>query len=171
MITPTRNAALGLIETRGHVGAVEAADAAVKAAAVDIVSTERADAGFVLIALSGDVASVQEAVAAGAQRASSVGELVSSHVIPRPDPSIWKLFRGFGTHVPVEEEPTPETITAKVDAPAPQPELLYLELKALPVRELRKRARAHESIGLSGREISRASKDSLLAAFRSALGS
>ena len=77
--------ALGLIETRGLVGAIEAADAATKAADVKLVGRERADAGLITIKLTGDVAAVRAAVDAGAAAAQRVGELVSSHVIPRPD--------------------------------------------------------------------------------------
>ena len=77
--------ALGLIETRGLVGAIEAADAAVKAADVELIGKERADAGLMTIKLKGDVAAVRAAVDAGAAAAQRVGELVSVHVIPRPD--------------------------------------------------------------------------------------
>jgi len=77
--------ALGLIETRGLVGAIEAADAATKAADVELIGKERADAGLMTIKLRGDVAAVQAAVDAGAAAAQRVGELVSVHVIPRPD--------------------------------------------------------------------------------------
>ena len=76
--------AMWLIETRGFVGAVEAADAAVKAAEVEIVSRQKADAGLVTIFINGDVASVRAAVDAGAAAARRVGELVSVLVIPRP---------------------------------------------------------------------------------------
>jgi ethanolamine utilization protein EutM len=77
--------ALGLIETRGLIGAIEAADAAVKAADVKLVGRERADAGLMTIKIIGDVAAVRAAVDAGAAAAQRVGELVSVHVIPRPD--------------------------------------------------------------------------------------
>lgn len=77
--------ALGLIETRGLIGAIEAADAAVKTADVVLVGRERADAGLMTIKLTGDVAAVRAAVDAGAAAAQRVGELVSAHVIPRPD--------------------------------------------------------------------------------------
>src|ERR1043166_3803989 len=77
--------ALGLIETRGLIGAIEAADAATKAADVQLIGKERADAGLMTIKLRGDVAAVRAAVDAGAAAAQRVGELVSSHVIPRPD--------------------------------------------------------------------------------------
>jgi len=77
--------ALGLIETRGLVGAIEAADAAVKAAEVHLIGKERAEGGLITIKLRGDVAAIRAAVDAGAAAAQRVGELVSVHVIPRPD--------------------------------------------------------------------------------------
>lgn len=76
--------ALGMIETRGFVGATEAADAMVKAAAVTIVKKEYAEGGLVTILVRGDVAAVKAATDAGAVAAARVGELVSVHVIPRP---------------------------------------------------------------------------------------
>ncbi len=76
--------ALGLIETKGLVGSIEAADAAVKAANVELVHKEYIGAGYVTIMLRGDVASVKAATDAGAAAARRVGELVSVHVIPRP---------------------------------------------------------------------------------------
>lgn len=76
--------AMGMIETRGYVGAVEAADAAAKAAEVTLVSSQKADAGLVTVFFTGDVASVRAAVDAGAAAARRIGELVSAHVIPRP---------------------------------------------------------------------------------------
>ncbi len=79
--------ALGLIETRGLIGAIEAADAATKAADVKLIGRERADAGLVTIKLIGDVAAIRSAVDAGAAAAQRVGELISAHVIPRPDDS------------------------------------------------------------------------------------
>lgn len=83
--------ALGLIETKGYVGMIEAADAAVKAAEVVLVSHQKADAGLVTVLMRGDVASVKAAVDAGAEAARRVGELVSAHIIARPDNSITKL--------------------------------------------------------------------------------
>ena len=77
--------ALGLIETRGLVGAIEAADAAAKAADVELIGRERADAGLMTVKFRGDVAAVRAAVDAGAAAAQRVGELGSVQVIPRPD--------------------------------------------------------------------------------------
>lgn len=77
--------ALGLIETRGFVGMVEASDAMVKAAKVELVGYEKGyGGGFVTAIVRGDVAAVKAATEAGSRAAERVGELVSVHVIPRP---------------------------------------------------------------------------------------
>ncbi|HRL48000.1 MAG TPA: BMC domain-containing protein [Propioniciclava sp.] len=84
--------ALGLIETKGFVGAVEAADAMTKSANVSLVGTEKIGAGFVTVLVRGDVGAVKAAVDAGAAAASRVGELVSQHVIPRPHGDVEKIL-------------------------------------------------------------------------------
>ena len=76
--------ALGLVETRGLVGAIEAADAMVKAANVTLLGKEMIGGGFVTIMVRGDVGAVKAATDAGAAAAKRVGDLVSVHVIPRP---------------------------------------------------------------------------------------
>lgn len=80
--------ALGLIETRGFVAMVEASDAMVKAARVELVSYEKIGGGYVTAVVRGDVAAVKAATEAGARAAERVGELVSVHVIPRPHANI-----------------------------------------------------------------------------------
>ncbi len=80
--------ALGMIETRGFVAMVEASDAMVKAARVELVSYEKIGGGFVTAVVRGDVAAVKAATEAGARAAERVGELVSVHVIPRPHANI-----------------------------------------------------------------------------------
>ena len=76
--------ALGLIETRGLVGSINAADAMVKAAPVRLVRKEQVGGGLVTVMVRGDVGAVQAATEAGAEAARTVGELISVHVIPRP---------------------------------------------------------------------------------------
>ena len=76
--------ALGMVETRGLVGAIEAADAMVKAANVTLVGKEQVGAGLVTVLVRGDVGAVKAATDAGAAAAENVGELISVHVIPRP---------------------------------------------------------------------------------------
>jgi ethanolamine utilization protein EutM len=80
--------ALGLIETKGFVGMVEASDAMVKAAKVELVGYEKIGGGYVTAIVCGDVAAVKAATEAGQRAAERVGELVSVHVIPRPHANI-----------------------------------------------------------------------------------
>jgi ethanolamine utilization protein EutM len=80
--------ALGLVETRGLVAMVEAADAMVKAANVTVVGWEKIGSGYVTVMVRGDVAAVRAATDAGAAAARRVGELITVHVIPRPHPSL-----------------------------------------------------------------------------------
>lgn len=84
--------ALGMIETKGYVGSVEAADAMAKAADVEITKQVQIGAGFLTILVQGDVGSVKAAVDSGAEAAGRVGELVSAHVIARPAPELLKQF-------------------------------------------------------------------------------
>jgi len=80
--------ALGMIETKGLVGAIEAADAMVKSARVTLVGKEFIGGGFVTVMVRGDVGAVKAAVEAGSVAAKKIGELVSVHVIPRPDDQV-----------------------------------------------------------------------------------
>ena len=80
----TKNEALGMIETKGLIGSIEAADAMVKAANVYLIGKEHIGGGFVTVMVRGDVGAVKAAVDAGAAAAQRVGELVSLNVIPRP---------------------------------------------------------------------------------------
>jgi microcompartment protein CcmL/EutN len=84
--------ALGMIETRGLVSLIEAADAMVKAANVLIVAWDKVDAGLVTVLVRGDVGSVKAATDAGAAAARRVGELVGVHVIPRPADDLERVF-------------------------------------------------------------------------------
>ena len=84
--------ALGLIESRGATGVIEAADAMSKAADVDIVRVQEIGGGYITVLVSGDVGSVQASVSAGAEACERVGELVSQHVIPRPHDDVVALY-------------------------------------------------------------------------------
>ena len=84
--------ALGMIETKGYVGSVEAADVMAKAANVEITKQVQIGVGFLTILIQGDVGSVKAAVDSGAEAAGRVGELVSAHVIARPAPELLKQF-------------------------------------------------------------------------------
>lgn len=81
---------IGMIETRGYVGSVEASDAMVKAASVSLVRTVQIGGGLITVVVKGDVGSVKAAVDAGAEAAKRVGELVASHIIPRPHADLLK---------------------------------------------------------------------------------
>ncbi|MCL2883784.1 MAG: propanediol utilization microcompartment protein PduA [Coriobacteriia bacterium] len=84
--------ALGMIETKGLVGSIEAADAMVKAANVVLVGKEHVGGGLVTVIVRGDVGAVKAATDAGAAAAARVGELVSVHVIPRPHSDVEKIL-------------------------------------------------------------------------------
>jgi ethanolamine utilization protein EutM len=84
--------ALGLIETKGLVGMIEATDAMLKAANVEQTGRIQVGGGLITTIVRGDVGSVRAAVEAGAEAASRVGELISAHVIPRPDPLVLRTF-------------------------------------------------------------------------------
>ena len=92
--------ALGMIETKGFVGAVEAADAMVKAANVVLVGREYIGAGYVTVLVRGDVGAVKAATDAGAAAARRVGELVSVHVIPRPHKELEQVLESSGIVTP-----------------------------------------------------------------------
>jgi ethanolamine utilization protein EutM len=87
-----RGEALGMVETKGLVGAIEAADAMVKAANVVLVGYEKIGSGLVTVMVRGDVGAVKAATDSGAAAAQRVGELVSIHVIPRPHADIEKIL-------------------------------------------------------------------------------
>ncbi len=86
--------ALGMIETKGYVGAVEASDAMVKAANVTLVKTIPIGGGMITVLARGDVGSVKAAVDAGSKAAGKVGELISSHIIARPHEDLVRAFVG-----------------------------------------------------------------------------
>ena len=84
--------ALGMIETRGLVAAIEAADAMVKAANVELIGTEKIGSGLVSVMVRGDVGAVKSAVEAGSNAASRLGEIIATHVIPRPHGDVEKIL-------------------------------------------------------------------------------
>lgn len=84
--------ALGMIETKGLVGAIEAADAMVKAANVILVGYEKIGSGLVTVMVRGDVGAVKASVDAGTAAASAIGKVVSTHVIPRPHTDVEKIL-------------------------------------------------------------------------------
>jgi microcompartment protein CcmL/EutN len=84
--------ALGMVETRGLVAAIEAADAMVKAAEVALIGTEKIGSGLVSVMVRGDVGAVKAAVEAGGAAAAKLGEIVATHVIPRPHGDVEKIL-------------------------------------------------------------------------------
>ena len=92
----TVNDALGMIETKGLVAAVEAADAMVKEANVHLIGKERVGGGLVTVMVRGDVGAVKAATDAGAAEAERVGELLSVHVIPRPHEEVEYILPSIG---------------------------------------------------------------------------
>ncbi|MBI2951153.1 BMC domain-containing protein [bacterium] len=142
--------ALGLIETLGFVGVVEAADAAVKAASVDLAAVEQATGGLVTIRLSGEVGAVQAAVDAGAAAARRIGQLLSQHVIPNPHDDLVRLL-----HLNAISPPS-----SCADGPLAPPRTDDLE--RMSVVELRRVARGLPGLGIKGRQISKANREELL---------
>jgi ethanolamine utilization protein EutM len=86
--------AIGMIETKGYVGSIEASDAMVKAANVTLIKTIPIGGGMITVLARGDIGSIKAAVDAGTKAAAKVGELVSSHVIARPHEDLLKTFIG-----------------------------------------------------------------------------
>ena len=84
--------ALGMIETKGLVASIEAADSMLKAANVALVGTEKIGSGLVTVMVRGDVGAVKSAVESGSAAASRLGELVATHVIPRPHTDVEKIL-------------------------------------------------------------------------------
>lgn len=137
--------ALGLIEMLGFVGVAEAADAATKAAAIELSAVEKIEGGMISIRFLGDVGAVQAAVEAGVQAAQQVGTLVAYRVIPNPHEDLVRVF-GLAEETDEEEE----------------------DLESLSVHRLRQRARETPGVTIQGREISRANRAQLLSELRRA---
>ena len=112
--------ALGMIETRGLIASIEAADAMVKAAKVHLLGKEKVKGGLVTILVEGETAAVKSAIDAGAAAAQRVGELVSTHIIPRPDDQIDVIVvRDSTTELKPNKK---EKIREKKTKPVPVPE-------------------------------------------------
>ena len=156
--------ALGLVETKGLVGAIEAADAGVKAANVTLLGSERADAGLVTVMFGGEVAAVKAACDAGAAAAERVGQLVSVHVIPRPHPELASIETDESPGKRAEEEGGGEAAAAPPRLPNGGWDMAALENTK--VVELRDLARRVPNFPIKGRDVARAGREELLAAFR-----
>ncbi len=177
--------ALGLVETKGLVGAIEAADAMVKTANVILVGKERTDPAMITVKVVGETAAVRSAVEAGASAAQRVGELVSKHIIPRPsddlkdliyakssrtEQEVLQLLNAEEVEAESEEEKKEEAqvVTEQVglsEVPkefTPEQAEYFEKLNGMTVHELRSFARTVEGLSIYGREISRANKAQLL---------
>ncbi|MGF7186862.1 microcompartment protein CcmL/EutN [Desulfitispora alkaliphila] len=141
--------ALGMVETKGLIGAIEAADVMVKTADVQLIEKVHIGGGLVTVMAEGDVGAVKAATDAGATAAMRVGKLISAHVIPRPHDDI-KLFYPKSTII---QEAETEAIKKKRDKD---------KLQSYNVHELRKIARKTKGIAIQGREISKANKEQLI---------
>ena len=181
--------ALGLVETKGLVGAIEAADAMMKAANVVLVGKERTDPAMITIKIVGETAAVRSAVDAGAAAAQRVSSLISVHVIPRPAEDLDELIfvnnaktqsrtqdeteailaggMSTQTELPLEDDEdasdaAPEEEYSKPAGLSPELERHFEKLDAMTVHELRRFARGAKDLQIYGREISRANKKQLL---------
>ena len=143
-------AAIGLIETRGLVGVIEAADAAVKSAPVELLGIKPIGGGLVSTHFRGEVAAVQVAVQAGVEAALKVSQVISHRVIPAP-------------HLDVEN-----LLLHQPQAPSPPAQPPPDELEGLPVTRLRQLVRQLPDAQLKGRQVSRANKETLLRELRRA---
>lgn len=169
--------AFGMVETKGLVGAIEAADAMVKTSNVRLVGKERTDPAMITIKIIGDTAAVRSAVEAGAAAAQRVGQLISKHVIPRPAEGLQDLVfaKTFLSDDEVASllnngilDEAAESISADEEDVAFSPPQsternAYLaELTAMTVHELRSYARSIKGLAIYGRGISMANKEELL---------
>ncbi len=188
--------ALGMIETRGLVASIEAADAMVKAASVTLISKTHVGGGLVTVMVEGDVGAVKAATDAGAAAAERVGELISVHVIPRPAADVAHILdrRPEPKPEPEPEPPAPEP-EPEPEVPEPEPEeaahteemkeeqpeeapaekmdlseLTPEALGKMTVAKLRIVARELGTTGMSRRDIRFAKKEDLIERITKALG-
>ena len=149
--------ALGLLETRGLVAAIEAADAMMKTADVEMQRIEQTVAALITIHIRGEVAAVKSAIDAGAAAAERVGELVSAHVIARPADEVEDFIEDDQTSTASQDNRTPRK---KQQRSAAQ------DLDSMTVKDLRSLARQTPDFPIQGRLIARANKAELLKYFR-----
>ena len=188
--------ALGMIETRGLVASIEAADAMVKAASVTLISKTHVGGGLVTVMVEGDVGAVKAATDAGAAAAERVGELISVHVIPRPAADVAHILDRRPEPKPEPEpeppapepepepevpEPEPEEAAHAEEMKEEQPEEAHAEkmdlseltpeaLGKMTVAKLRIVARELGTTGMSRRDIRFAKKEDLIERITKALG-
>ena len=143
--------ALGLVETKGLVGAIEAADAMLKTAAVQLIGIENTVAALLTVKVVGETGAVKAAVDAGASAAEKVGEMISCHVIPRPHDDTESIVYNQSDDI---------------NSGGSAANLTIEKVKTMPVRQLRSLARDVAGFPIQGREISRAKKEILVEKFQ-----
>lgn len=107
--------ALGMIETRGLVAAIEALDAALKTADVDIVNRHIVKGGIVTVEITGDVGAIKVATEAGAAAAKKLGNFIGCHVIARPDEMVYEMIENEKTNIEVVEEKKEEVVSSEIE--------------------------------------------------------
>ncbi|MBM2840085.1 MAG: microcompartment protein [Bacteroidetes bacterium] len=161
--------ALGMVETRGLVGSIEAADVMVKTANVHILGTEYIKNGLVTVMIIGEVAAVKAAVDAAGAAAARVGQVVSTHVIPRPASDIESILKKIqppaNTEEPKPKKEKPRKSSSEQQAlfaASTDVEEYRKQLEAMTVPQLRTVARNEGGLDIAGREISKANKEQLI---------
>jgi len=154
--------ALGLVETRGLIAAIEAADAMMKSSEVQLVGKDRADAGLITIKVVGDVAAVRSAVDAGSAAATRVGQLVSAHVIPRPADELEIIIYTDSPSKKNSDEDSPFDISQFPNLNSANRSDFSEQLSKMNVHELRKYVRSLKGVTLQGREVSIAHREELV---------
>jgi ethanolamine utilization protein EutM len=180
--------ALGLIESVGLIGAIEAADAAAKAAAVQLRKSEVTSSALVTIHIEGELGAVQAAVEAGAAACQKVGQLLSMVIIPRPDPGLdVMLDMPSNLYVPggpfcaivpqPKAPPKAKNKTGSTKSPPAKPKRGRSrgkttgtggDYESMTVQALRRLARMRPNLAIAGRDIARAGKDTLIQLLRDA---
>ncbi len=177
--------ALGLVETKGLVGAIEAADAMVKTSNVKLIARERTDPAMFTIKIIGDTAAVRSAVDAGASAAQRLNQLLSKHIIPRPADGMESIVfaKSFLSEDEIAEllgntintSPAPQIAEKELEivqelplqsqqlfSESSEKDLYRNELSAMTVHQLRNYARGVEGLSIFGRQISKANKEELI---------
>jgi len=151
---------LGMIETYGLPALIAAADAAAKTADVKVTTYEKVDAGIVTIYILGDVAAVKAAVDAGAAEAKRVGKLLSTHVIPRPDPSVHAMIQEAWA----KNQPK-DSLKEELNKVIAAPEVSAPNWSKMTVAQLRELAHHTPRFPITGRDIQLVSKAELVRLF------
>lgn len=157
--------ALGLIETKGLVGSIEAADVMLKTANVRLLGTEYVKAGLVTVQIVGEVAAVKAATDAASAAIARVGQLISTHVIPRPAEDIENILIKHSPASPAVKKSKPPSAEEKESFSTLESldnEEYLSQLNKMTVHQLRTLARETGGLGIAGREISKANKERLI---------